>query len=206
MSIQFPVVILLTIIPAATMPTEENIRVDVYINDRDDSTLRLGPGALLASNIFEKIGVHLNWRTGEVPTAQSAAGNVTSQIAFGIRTLQHAPESAAPDALASARIVDWSRAEMTLYRDRLQRFLECHPSLPGVAVAGAGYILAHELAHVMQGIPRHSEIGILKVKWSNADIENMIFHTLVFTAFDVELIHQGLALQRQRAVCTGGRR
>jgi hypothetical protein len=47
----------------------------------------------------------------------------------------------------------------------------------------------------MQGVGRHSESGILKARWSNNDFEEMIFHKLVFTNFDVELIHKGLALQ-----------
>jgi len=55
---------------------------------------------------------------------------------------------------------------------------------------GIGYVLAHELAHVMQGVGRHSESGILKAQWSSDDFEEMIFHKLAFTNFDVELIHQ----------------
>ena len=57
------------------------------------------------------------------------------------------------------------------------------------------YVLAHELAHAMQGVARHSESGILKAHWSNADCVEMAFHTLAFTQFDVELIHRGLAFQ-----------
>lgn len=193
MSSQFGVVILLTMMLVAAVPAQEGTHVEVYINDRDDSILLFGSGESLATSIFAKVGVHLNWRTGEVPAARSTASKPTPEIAFGVRTLERAPESVAPDALASARIVDWSGADITVYKDRLQRFLDCHRNLPGVAVAGTGYILAHELGHVMQGVPRHSEVGILKTKWSNADIEEMIFHSLVFTSFDVKLIHRGLA-------------
>jgi hypothetical protein len=165
---------------------------DVYISDRDASAQLLGPGKVLATGIFGKIGVRLNWRAGELPAAKSAAGNESAQRAFGIRTVEHAPESATQGALAAARILGSSGTEITVYKDRVQRFLGNHRNLAGAAV---GYVLAHELAHVMQGVGRHSESGILKAQWSNADFEEMIFHKLAFTTFDVQLIHQGLTLQ-----------
>lgn len=160
--------------------------VDIYVSNRDDSARLLGPGAPLASGIFKKIGVRLNWHKGEIrPAANSLA----------ICTLEFAPESATPEALAASRLLDSSRIEITVYKDRLQRFLDGHRTLAGVAV---GYVLAHELAHVMQGAPRHSDSGILKAHWSDQDFSDMVFHKLVFTATDVELIHKGLSFSRHR--------
>jgi hypothetical protein len=190
---QLTTVVLLAVF-GGSMYAAEKTRVDVYISDRDESSELLSPGKVVASAIFERIGVHLNWRSGRLPATQSAAGN-GALPAFAVRTLQHAPESATGGALASARIVGLSGTEITVYEDRLQRFLDNHRSLAGVAGVGAGYVLAHELAHVMQGVARHSESGILKAQWSNSDFEEMIFHKLAFTNFDAELIHQGLARQ-----------
>jgi hypothetical protein len=143
---------------------------------------------VLASGIFDQIGVRLVWHNGELPAANSA-----SQPVFAIRTLEHPLESATSTALASARIVGSAGTEITIYKDRLQRFLADHGSVAGVA---AGYVLAHELAHVMQGVARHSESGILKANWSREDCQAMVFHKLAFTQLDVELIHRGLAVQR----------
>jgi hypothetical protein len=157
--------------------------VDVYLNDRDDSAELLGPGTPLASAIFKKIGVRLNWHTGELPPGPGA---------FGIRTVEHAPGSATSEALASARLSSSSGAEITVYMDRVRRLIAKHPDLAGAA---AGYVLAHELAHAMQGAARHSASGILKVQWSLGDYKDMMFHKLAFTDSDVELIHKGLALQ-----------
>jgi len=194
MRTQLTTVVLLAAI-GGSMYAAEKTRVDVYRSNRDDSSELLGPGKIVASGIFEKVGVHLNWRAGELPATQSAAGNGALQKAFGIRTLEHAPESATADALASARIVGSSGTEITVYKDRLQRFLDNHRYLAGVAGVGAGYVVVHELAHVMQGVARHSESGVLKAQWSHYDFQEMVFHRLAFTNFDVELIHQGLALQ-----------
>jgi hypothetical protein len=172
--------------PAATtrrMGISARVAVDVYLSDRDDFARLLGSGKLVASGIFKKIGVCLNWHTGELPAGQSG---------FVIRTVENAPESAASVALASTELAGSSVVEITVYEDRVRRFLDAHPSLTGVATA---YVLAHELAHAMQGVARHSESGILKAQWSNYDCEEMVFHTLAFTPSDVELIHRGLALQ-----------
>jgi len=185
-------VVLLAAMDGGSMYAAEKTRVDVYMNDRDDSAQLLGPGKVLASGIFDQIGVRLVWHNGELLAATSA-GVDASQPVFAIRTSEHPLESATSTALASARIVGSSGTEITVYKDRLQRFLADHSSVAGVA---AGYVLAHELAHVMQGGARHSESGILKANWTREDCQAMVFHKLVFTPLDVELIHRGLAVQR----------
>ena len=55
------------------------------------------------------------------------------------------------------------------------------------------YVFAHELAHAMQGVARHSETGILKARWSNDDFTAMLFHKLDFTDFDARSIREGLS-------------
>ncbi|HKE28082.1 MAG TPA: hypothetical protein VKB88_37270 [Bryobacteraceae bacterium] len=155
--------------------------VDVYMSGRDDSFQLLRSGRPLASEIFAKIGIHLNWHTGELPEGQKA---------FGISTVERAPESAGPDALAASRLSDSAGVEITMYRDRLHLFLNAHSRPPGSAAA---YVLAHELAHAMQGIARHSATGIMKAHWSDSDFREMVFHKLAFTPYDIELIHRGLA-------------
>jgi hypothetical protein len=47
----------------------------------------------------------------------------------------------------------------------------------------------------MQGVPRHSESGVLKAQWSTDDFKQMVLHKLAFTTLDVELIHRGLVLR-----------
>lgn len=157
--------------------------VDVYINAHDDSEQLLGPSKLLASDLFKKIGVRLNWHKGEMRAGQGS---------FGIRTVDHAPESATQEALASSRLLASSGVEITVYEDRIRQFLHDHRSVAEVATA---YVLAHELAHVMQGVDRHSESGILKAHWSAQDLKEMAFQKLAFTTFDIGLIHEGLARQ-----------
>jgi hypothetical protein len=156
--------------------------VDVYLSSGGNSWL-LEPGTPLASAIFKKIGVRLSWHAGELRAGQGA---------IGIRIVGHAPKSASSNAVASAQLLGSSGAEITVYEDRVRRLLAENRGLAGVAT---GYVLAHELAHVMQGVAHHSESGILKAQWSSDDWNAMMGHKLAFADSDVELIHRGLALQ-----------
>ena len=156
--------------------------VDVYLNGHDDSALFLWPGKVLASGLFEKIGVRVKWHDGERPGGRNS---------FGIRTADRAPASATPNALASAQL-GASGADITIYKDRLLPLPTQYRVLPDVV---AGYVMAHELAHAMQGVARHSESGILRAQWSREDYTNMTLRKLAFTPRDVELIHLGLTDQ-----------
>ena len=55
-----------------------------------------------------------------------------------------------------------------------------------------GHVLAHEITHVLQGINRHSDGGVMKAEWDAADFEQMRSRTLPFTETDVILIERGL--------------
>ena len=186
MRLQFQVLVLAAVTGLSFGQSGSGSVVEVYVSDRDDSALLLGPEAkAVTSGIFEGIGIRLKWRHGELQGTEVGP-------AFGIRTVARAPESATAIALASAEVLGSSGAIM-LYKERVRRLLADHPTLQGAA---AGYVLAHELAHVMQGIPQHSESGILKAQWSGDDFKQMVLHKLAFTTLDVELIHEGLALRR----------
>lgn len=168
--------------------------VNLYLVERGGST-QLRPGIPLASHMFAKIGVRLKWHWAELPAVRSARLDGSFPVVFGIRMVERAPQSATSRALASAHLVGSSAAEITVYSDRLGQFLADHPTLRDAA---ASYVLTHELAHVMQGVARHSDTGILKAEWSKLDYQDMVYHKLVFTPFDIESIHQGLALQRAK--------
>lgn len=154
--------------------------VDVYLNGHDDSEVLLWPGRTLASGLFEKVGVHLKWHTGQPPVGQTG---------FGIRTIACAPASVSRGALASARLLGASGADISIYADRILPLPAQFHIQPDVV---SGYVMAHELAHVMQGLARHSEWGILKAQWSREDYGSMTLRRLAFTPRDVELIHLGL--------------
>jgi hypothetical protein len=54
------------------------------------------------------------------------------------------------------------------------------------------HVLVHEVTHILQGVPRHSETGVMKAVFTATDVGGMEFHLLPFTAEDLELIRSGL--------------
>ncbi|MCC6391759.1 MAG: hypothetical protein IT167_14260 [Bryobacterales bacterium] len=54
-----------------------------------------------------------------------------------------------------------------------------------------GYVMAHEIAHNLQGIARHSDTGIMKARWSAEEYTRITVHELRFDPHDVHLIDLG---------------
>jgi hypothetical protein len=65
------------------------------------------------------------------------------------------------------------------------------------------HVMAHEIAHLLQGTIRHSESGILKANWSDTDCARMAYFPLKFTREDGILIHKGLEERWARLMLSG---
>jgi hypothetical protein len=195
MRIQLTTAVLAAAISAGCAFAAGQTQVDVYINAHDDSSLLIGSGTIIASAVYQRIGVRLNWHTGEPKVTSGSASNDSSRRVYKVRTVAQAPDSASAGALASTDEVGSSGTQITVYKDRILRLLNANPRLQYVAV---GYVLAHELAHLMQGVLRHSESGILKARWSYDEYQEMCLRKLAFTQTDIELIHQRLAQSAAR--------
>jgi hypothetical protein len=68
-----------------------------------------------------------------------------------------------------------------------------------------GHVMAHELGHVLEGIDRHSNSGVMKAHWDNQELDEMLIRPLSFSMEDVEWIHKGLARWAEQSKATPGR-
>ena len=57
------------------------------------------------------------------------------------------------------------------------------------------HVLAHEITHVLEGIDRHSESGVMRAHWSSDEMWDMASKPLAFTEEDKYLIHRGLKVR-----------
>jgi hypothetical protein len=137
-----------------------------------------------ASEIFSSIGVRLRWHTTGFCSAS------TDQIR--INYAKNAPEWAPASALAYA--YPYEGTHIVVIYGRVKRFSCGCANDPAL-----GYVLAHEIAHILQGILRHSDTGIMKANWDHADYEKMLRYYLRFTPEDIELIHLGLKVRAASA-------
>jgi hypothetical protein len=60
------------------------------------------------------------------------------------------------------------------------------------------YVLVHEITHIVEGIDRHSDSGIMKAKWDDADNYEISRMKLRFAEDDVILIQAGLEKRTQQ--------
>ena len=144
----------------------------VCMEGRPDAQVMAAPAAV--SLIFRDIGVKLDWRAHPRLCAASEKGIV---ITFA----EAAPKALPRDSLAYAMPYDRRTIVVFLERIKARRF----PPL-------LTYVLVHEIAHVLQGIARHSEVGIMRPTWRADDYTAMRHGTFAFAKHDVDLIHLGL--------------
>ena len=79
-----------------------------------------------------------------------------------IEVAERTPKELLPGALAFATPYD--RTHITVFYDRVE--LAVHANTVPALLA---HVLAHEIAHVLQSIKRHSEEGIMKARWDAHD-------------------------------------
>jgi len=161
----------------AAVKTEIAVRVDGrgYIPES-----AIWGAQIWTSSIFKPLGIKVIWNDERRPGAPGYP-----QV-IAVTVVPFAPVGKSPEALASASL---SKATITIFNDRVASAMQ---SSTKFAPALLSHVLAHEIAHVLQAVSRHSESGILKACWSREDFLLMQQHRLNFTPLDVELIRVGI--------------
>jgi len=161
----------------------EGSGVNVCVAGNGQNPLVLQTALATTRKVFHDIGINLNTRgcqNRDVHTVE-----VTFAESKGPK--DH------PGALAYALPYQGSR--IVVFHDRVRSIVPSAPSVPYVL----GYVLAHEIGHILQGVVRHGEEGILKANWSRDDYSSMARVRVAFSKPDAELIHLGLLARQQRA-------
>jgi hypothetical protein len=131
---------------------------------------------VVASGIFAGIGVKILWHSSKQCPAEAIV------ITFSNET----PARLFPGTFAYA--MPFERTHIVVFYDRVK-------NRPGSVSCLLGHVIAHEVAHILQGLKRHSESGIMKAQYTGADYRQMTWEPLQFTDEDVMLIHNGLKVR-----------
>jgi len=132
----------------------------------------------ITSRIFARVGVRIEWQSEQHPRCL-VGGTITVTMSDRTPSNEHAGEFAFSMPYQGTRIVVfYDRLQSSVTRSRIQTVL--------------GHVLAHEIAHILQGISRHSASGIMKPKWTSRDYVDMQADALKFSEDDVFLILRGL--------------
>jgi hypothetical protein len=157
--------------------------VIVYVREDNVRVADLSRAEGIAARLFASIGVPMTFRSGAEKKPASP-----SVVTIEVQIHAKAPASLRSGAMAHAAPYSASGTRIHIFCDRVRTTLSDGGS--GMAL---GYVLAHELGHVLQGVGRHSEAGVMKARWESADYRLMRSGTLEFDPSDGELIHAGLA-------------
>jgi hypothetical protein len=166
-----------TSVSADIVPVSER-RVMVCMAPTADIRLENRAKAV-SSRIFAGIGVNIQWRHLSHCSTQGIL------ITFSSET----PASLMPGALAYA--LPYEGTHIVVFYDRVK-------NKPGNVSILLGHVIAHEVTHILQGVARHSESGVMKANWTGADYQQMIREPLQFAHQDVSLIDGGLKARRPR--------
>lgn len=134
-------------------------------------------GQATATRILKQAGIRLDWRSDE--RACAAGSGLVVTVSRETPVKQH------PGALAYA--MPFERTHIVLFYDRVLT-----TATPAVTPYLAGYVLAHEIVHMLQGIEQHSASGVMKARWDAGDYADMQCGRLRLTEEDVALLHSGL--------------
>jgi hypothetical protein len=143
--------------------------------------------------IYSEIGVHIVWRSARSAPGGCSKQPLSRQIVVTLR--EKTPPGPTPDALAMAYPFSAEGPCVTLLMDRLEPMALKNPLRTGFLL---GHVLAYEIGHVLQGIDRHSELGVMKSRWSETEIITMSKHPLQFTSLDLRLILSSFGLESRR--------
>jgi hypothetical protein len=160
-------------------------KVEVCYESGDHEAAVANVASATASRLMRSAGVKLDWDTKRLCHVQR---DKTIIVTLSTDT----PRTLCPGALAYA--LPYEGVHIQVFYDRIA---VSDPDLVPYLLAN---VVVHEIAHILQGIDRHSDSGIMKARWTAYDFTMMKRHQLGFTDFDVELIQGGLAARAARGV------
>lgn len=163
---------------AGPLPTR-----DVTVYFAAEGTASVAGTRRVATAALGKAGVTVVWR------ASGLRGSDVPPAWLKIELVDGPSDMQPPGALA----VSYPRAGCT---KGITVFLDAVRALAGDAnreSALLGYVLAHEIAHVIEGVNRHSRTGVMKACWNEADRAAIFQGRLGFEDLDVQLMRNGLS-------------
>lgn len=138
----------------------------------------------VVEQIYSEIGIRVIWRDRRAPDACTKQP-LHRQIVVAM--LPSAPIGRSTEAWAFANPYSTKGPCVMLLMDRLYPEIKRNPLHAGYPL---GHVLAHEMGHVLEGIARHSEAGVMKGSWSLHETLDMWSQKrLSFTTHDAELIY-----------------
>jgi hypothetical protein len=138
-----------------------------------------------AKRMLASVGIAAEFHVGK-PNYQGRA-----EVIEAVFTTQR-DESFKPGVLAFAILGQESGPRIEILYDRI---VGCHRD--SWAVPALAHVLVHEITHILEGVNRHSESGVMKAHWDPGDWNRMSSASFPFADEDIRLIHGWVEHHRQ---------
>ena len=137
---------------------------------------------ITTSRMFAPAGVALEWYSVGNAACRGSQQTQTIMLDFSTDT----PPSQDPGALAYA--LAYEGVHIVVMFDRIKM----RGGGPAQISTLLAHVVTHEIAHLLQGISRHTATGVMKAHWDAKDVVNMAHAPLPFAPEDIDLIQRGL--------------
>ena len=170
----------------STEPPTQRV-VNIYLENIPIVTvpLTIERAKAITTHIFSAIGVKPIWVGLHDEYRASRDGTII--VKFSTAT----PTDFRP--LAVAQAFPYQGTRIQVFYDRVRERVT-----PDMVPTLLGYVLAHEIAHVLEGMDVHSDKGIMKARWELSDYDQMARERLTFTDRDIRFIYAGLDARSKR--------
>jgi len=113
-------------------------------------------------------------------------------VALSVDLVQSTPPGLRPEALAYAFPYQGASSAITIFYGRVRAYPHADQVL--------AHVIVHEVTHMLQGVARHSESGVMKAAWTQEDYRAMGNSPLPLTSVDIHLLHTGF-MKRMPSGC-----
>jgi len=158
--------------------------VTVYVADEHGASRQVTFAKDQATKMFAQIGIRIQWRS---------VGRSLPSDAVIVELVERASPNECAGALACAK--PFEGVHIRVFYDRVCATVPDRMVSPLLA-----HVLVHEITHILQGVSRHSDSGIMKAQWDVHDFETMARKPLQFCPEDVSLIERGFDARQSRFV------
>jgi hypothetical protein len=186
-------------IPAISWGQAENPKIRLRLYDLAGMRTSDAAAAVRqAATIFRAAGIELEWRAGDPSAPEAhlldesapAVDNPLPEV-ISVRVVPNAGPKVPIEVLGRALPFSRSGAQITLFLDHLRfQASQCDIAAPDLL----GYVLAHELGHVLlrPGVVPDISIGLMGGVWGRREFDRINHGALKFTRSEVIIIRRAL--------------
>jgi hypothetical protein len=152
----------------------------------------VGVGEVTLRQLFSRIGISI------VLISRQRQPDPSTIV---VELWDYAPRNLDRYTMGRATVGDDSRLA-NVYLNRVKEF--AGSSDPRKAGSILGYVMAHEIGHLLRDEPTHEPTGIMKAHWTGMDAQEMFVGVVAFTSADAERIFRVMGTKSPVSVRAGG--